>query len=41
LVFCQPGALPAPALTNLIEQVRALDMEAVHAAVAEQQAASA
>jgi len=37
LVFSQPGALPAPALENLIEQVRALDMEAVHAEVAKQQ----
>ena len=37
-VFSQPGALPAPALENLIEQVRALDMEAVHKAVAEQEA---
>jgi thioredoxin 1 len=34
LVFSQPGALPAPALENLIGQVRALDMEAVHAEVA-------
>jgi len=40
-VFSQPGALPAPALENLIEQVRALDMEAVHKAVAEQEAAHA
>ena len=37
LVFSQPGALPAEALDNLIEQVRALDMEAVHAEVAKQQ----
>ncbi len=41
LVFSQPGALPAPALENLIEQVRALDMEAVHAEVAKQQEAAA
>jgi len=42
LVFSQPGALPAAALDNLIQQVRALDMEAVHAAVAsEQEGASA
>ncbi len=39
LVFSQPGALPAPALDDLIAQVRALDMEQVHAAVAEQAAA--
>ena len=35
LVFSQPGALPAEALENLIEQVRALDMVEVHKAVAE------
>ena len=40
LVFSQPGALPAEALGNLIEQVRALDMVEVHKAVAEQQHAS-
>ena len=34
-VFAQPGALPAPALESLVEQVRALDMAAVHKAVAE------
>jgi thioredoxin 1 len=38
LVFSQPGALPAPALTDLIEKVRALDMTAVHAEIAKQQA---
>jgi thioredoxin 1 len=36
LVFSQPGALPAPALDDLVTQVRALDMEQVHAAVAAQ-----
>ena len=41
LVFSQPGALPAPALENLIERVRALDMEAVHAEVAKQQQGAA
>ena len=30
-IFGQPGALPQPALENLIEQVRALDMTAVRA----------
>jgi len=40
LIFSQPGALPAPALTDLIEKVRALDMEAVHAEIAKQQAES-
>jgi thioredoxin 1 len=38
LIFSQPGALPAPALTDLIEKVRALDMEAVHAEIAKQEA---
>ena len=33
LVFSQPGALPEPALIDLIEQVRTLDMAAVHAQV--------
>ena len=32
LVFAQPGALPATALEELIEQVRSLDMDAVRAA---------
>ena len=38
LVFSQPGALPAEALENLIEQVRGLDMVEVHKAVAEHEA---
>jgi thioredoxin 1 len=41
LVFSQPGALPAPALTQVIEAVRGLDMEQVHADIAAQQAAAA
>jgi thioredoxin 1 len=40
LVFSQPGALPAAALDDLIRQVRTLDMDEVHRAVAEQRAAS-
>jgi thioredoxin 1 len=40
LVFSQPGALPAPALEDLIGQVRALDMDAVKRAVADEQAAA-
>ena len=36
LVFSQPGALPAPALDDLIAQVRALDMDAVRAQLTEQ-----
>ena len=37
LVFAQPGALPAPALEQIIAAVRDLDMEDVHAQVAAQQ----
>ena len=37
LVFSQPGALPGESLEHLIEQVRALDMDEVHKAVAAQQ----
>jgi len=37
LVFAQPGALPESALGQLIEQVRALDMDKVRADIAEQQ----
>jgi thioredoxin 1 len=40
LVFSQPGALPAPVLDDLVTQVRALDMEQVHAAVAAQASTS-
>ena len=36
-VFSQPGALPEAALENLIEQVEALDMEAIHKEIAEHQ----
>ncbi len=36
LVFAQPGALPESALDDVISQVRALDMDAVHAAVAKE-----
>ena len=38
MVFSQAGALPASALDQLIEQVKALDMEKVRADIAEQQA---
>ena len=34
LLFSQPGALPAAALTDLIGQVRALDMDEVRAQIA-------
>jgi thioredoxin 1 len=40
LVFSQPGALPAAALEQLIEQVRGLDMAEVHAAMAAHQGAN-
>ena len=36
LVFAQAGALPAPALEELITAVKGLDMEDVHRQVAEQ-----
>ncbi|NLJ54773.1 MAG: thioredoxin [Intrasporangiaceae bacterium] len=39
LVFNQPGALPAPALKQVIEAVEGLDMEQVRATIAEQQTA--
>jgi thioredoxin 1 len=35
LVFAQPGALPAPALEDLLTQVKALDMEEVQKKVRE------
>lgn len=43
LVFSQPGALPASALDEVIQAVRDLDMEDVHAqvAAAREQAAAA
>ncbi|WP_229053655.1 co-chaperone YbbN [Aeromicrobium sp. Leaf350] len=39
LVFAQPGALPAPALDDLIEKVRGLDMDDVRRQIAEQEKA--
>jgi thioredoxin 1 len=39
LVFRQAGALPAPALNQVIDAVRALDMEKIRAEIAAQQAA--
>jgi thioredoxin 1 len=41
LLYSQPGALPAPALGSLIEQVRGLDMDDVHRQVAQRDATSA
>lgn len=39
LVYAQPGAMPEPALEELIAAVRAADMEAVRAELAEAEAA--
>jgi thioredoxin 1 len=39
LVFAQPGALPAAALEDLIVAVKAADMDAIRAEIAEQEAA--
>jgi len=39
-VFGQPGALPEPALEDILRQVKALDMDEVRARYAEQQAAA-
>ena len=36
IVFSQPGALPAPALDQVIAAVRELDMDEVHAKIAAQ-----
>ncbi len=41
LVFSQPGALPAPALEDLIGQIKDLDMDDVRRKMAEAQAAEA
>ncbi|ADI10508.1 putative thioredoxin [Streptomyces bingchenggensis BCW-1] len=40
-VFAQPGALPEPALEDIIGQARGLDMDAVRASVAEAQGKAA
>ena len=40
LLFSQPGSLPGPVLTDLIEKVRAVDMADVHAEIAKQEAAA-
>ena len=41
VVFSQPGALPAPQFTELIEAVRGLDMKDVRTQIAQQQAEQA
>jgi len=38
LVFAQPGALPAAGLSSVIQGVRGLDMEAIKAEVAKEEA---
>jgi thioredoxin 1 len=40
LVFSQPGALPAPALSQVIDAVRGLDMDDVHKQIAAQREAA-
>ncbi|QMU74889.1 thioredoxin [Streptacidiphilus sp. PB12-B1b] len=41
VVFSQPGALPAPALEDLIKQARGLDMDEIRREVQEQEQGSA
>jgi thioredoxin-like negative regulator of GroEL len=41
LVFRQPGALPGPALEQLMTAVKELDMDEVRAKIAEQETAKA
>jgi thioredoxin 1 len=41
LVFSQPGALPAPALEGIIEQIKGLDMDDVRAKVSSAASAEA
>lgn len=41
IIFSQPGALPESSLTELLTQVKALDMQQVHREIAEQQAQAA
>ena len=40
-VFSQPGALPGPALDEVITAVRDLDMDDIHKQIAEQEASQA
>lgn len=41
VIFAQPGVLPESALTKLLTEVKALDMEQVHKEIAEQEARAA
>jgi thioredoxin 1 len=40
MLFAQPGALPREALEELVQKVRALDMDQVRRSISEQQAAA-
>jgi thioredoxin 1 len=40
VLYSQPGALPAASLADLIDQIRALDMDEVRRQIAEQQSAA-
>ncbi len=40
LVFAQPGALPAAALKNLIDGVKALNMDEIRSEIADEQASA-
>jgi thioredoxin-like negative regulator of GroEL len=40
LIYSQPGAMPKPALEDLISQVEQLDMAVVRAKIAERKAAA-
>jgi thioredoxin 1 len=39
VLYAQPGAIPEAALRDLVDQVKAVDMDEVHRAVAEEQGA--
>ena len=41
LVYSQPGALPAPALEDIIEKIKELDMEDVRSKLSQAQQAQA
>ena len=41
VIFAQPGVLPETALTSLLTEVKALDMDLVHKEIAEQEAKAA
>ena len=38
LLYCQPGALPAPALDDILGQIKALDMDDIRAKIAAEEA---